>query len=209
MQNQQIDFDVDSESKVVLDRMKLAELTVETTPQAALQGYVAVSHGYLDPSDEAHFSWVFCISLLVSHCMVGITFAICEKGDEMSLQKRSVSWKYTAVLATFRVVELASKILSVSLFTCAFKLLVAPVLYAEALALVAVGYARTLGLRVMHLKPNKDDEKLQPTKRKTKLDERLCLMLGSSPVLLPLLSMYYLNSLNSRRSSVTPHTRSK
>ena len=42
-----------------MEKMKLAELTVETTPQAALQGYVAISHGYLDIADKARFSWVF------------------------------------------------------------------------------------------------------------------------------------------------------
>ena len=36
----------------------------------------------MDIADKARFSWVFLISLVVSHVMAGLTFATCEKNDE-------------------------------------------------------------------------------------------------------------------------------
>ena len=53
--------------KMMASAFKMLELVSETTPQATLQGYVAVSYGMLDPASE-YFSPTFAASLTVSMC---------------------------------------------------------------------------------------------------------------------------------------------
>ncbi len=108
-----------------LKSLKAVELVFESLPQAAVQCYVGVSYGFLDPGSD-NFSVVLAISVSIALVNAGTTLMGTEamgRNLVLSSDYRRISLLtfYGALTATWRFTQVASFILWLSLFACSAK----------------------------------------------------------------------------------------
>ena len=132
---------------------KMLELVSETTPQATLQGYVAVSYGMLDPI-AAQFNPAFAASLSVSTLTAALTL-VGTDADTLAISDKALRPAHAAALLAWRMSETVSRVFTLALFACAFKGHAYFALLAEGAAQLAVSAARGdidgggMGMRLM------------------------------------------------------------
>ncbi len=108
-----------------LKSIKAVELVFESLPQAAVQCYVGVSYGFLDPGAD-NFSAILAISVSIALVNAGTTLMGTEAmGRNLALpsdyHRISLLTFYGALTATWRFTQVASFILWLSLFACSAK----------------------------------------------------------------------------------------
>ena len=112
---------------VFLKAIKAVELIFESLPQAAVQCYVGVSYGYLDPG-AVNFSPLLTASVSIALFNAGATIMGTEAmGRNLVLPSNyhriSLMSSYGAITAAWRFPQVSTFILWLSLFTCNSKAL--------------------------------------------------------------------------------------
>ena len=105
-----------------LKSIKAVELLFESLPQSAVQSYVGVSYGYLDPGAD-NFSPVLAVSVSIALVSAGTTLMGTEAmGRNLVLsgdyRRISLMTVYGVLTATWRFTQVGAFILWLSLFAC-------------------------------------------------------------------------------------------
>lgn len=108
-----------------LKAIKAVELLFESLPQSAVQTYVGVSYGYLDPGAD-NFSPVLALSVSIALINAGTTVMGTEAmGRNLELpddyHRISLLSVYGAITAAWRFTQVSAFILWFSLFACSAK----------------------------------------------------------------------------------------
>lgn len=105
-----------------LKSIKAVELLFESLPQSAVQAYVGVSYGFLDPG-AGNFSPILAVSVAIALVSAGTTLMGTEAmGRNLVLSddyhRISLLTVYGALTATWRFTQVSAFILWLSLFAC-------------------------------------------------------------------------------------------